>query len=94
MVEDLGLASRFRFHKLRLLQGFLAMRSFRETLRAAAVDGSPPGLRIAESATSGLQAQLVAYCRDRGVALVVLPSPAVLSSAAESRAEFQGGGDR
>ena len=32
MVEDLGVASAFRYHKLRLLHTFVAMRSFRDAL--------------------------------------------------------------
>jgi deoxyribodipyrimidine photolyase-related protein len=118
MVEDLGLASRFRYHKLRLLHCFVAMRAFREALRAAAIpvryfelgdsiglsfwerlkqelalaaaDGFVPELRIAEMPDPGVQAELAAFCQERHVALVVLPSPAFLASAAESRADFEG----
>ena len=32
MVEDIGVASAFRYHKLRLLHTFVAMRSFRDQL--------------------------------------------------------------
>lgn len=117
MVEDLGLASRFRYHKLRLLHCFVAMRAFREALRAAAIpvryfelgdsiglslwerleqeliqaaaDGFDRELRIAELPDPGVQAELAAFCQERQVALVVLPSPAFLASASESRADFE-----
>ena len=37
MIEDLAVASAYRYHKLRLLHTFVAMRSFRDALRAQVV---------------------------------------------------------
>ncbi|NDF15109.1 deoxyribodipyrimidine photolyase [bacterium] len=37
MVEDLGIASHFRYHKLRLLHTFVAMREFRDRLKKAKI---------------------------------------------------------
>ena len=37
MIEDLAVASTYRYHKLRLLHTFVAMRSFRDALRAHAI---------------------------------------------------------
>ena len=38
MVEDLGVASSYRYHKLRLLHTFVAMRHFRDALWERGVD--------------------------------------------------------
>ena len=120
MIEDLGVATTFRYHKLRLLHTFVAMRRFRDALASAGMDvryheleasqqvsfeerlalelqadagfGMPPVLRVAEIPDPAFQVSLESFCRERSVRLEVLPSPAFLSSAAESRATFTGGG--
>jgi deoxyribodipyrimidine photolyase-related protein len=112
MIEDLGVASRYRYHKLRLLHTFVAMRSFRDALdrhaipvrycgletsiglpfwdRVAEELGQEDELRLAEVPDRSFRSQLEGFCRDRGVRLTELPSPAFLESAAESRAWFEG----
>ena len=42
MVEDLGVASAYRYHQLRLLHTFVAMRSFRDLLQEQ-------GLRVSQA---------------------------------------------
>jgi len=127
MVEDLGIASAYRYHQLRLLHTFVAMRAFADQLRrhghqvtygelgesqarpfwqrlaeelgaaaSAATPGlgetgtQPPRLRLSEVADPGFQERLEGFCRERGVELELLPSPAFLESAGESRAWFSG----
>ncbi|NBQ21679.1 MAG: deoxyribodipyrimidine photolyase, partial [Synechococcaceae bacterium WB6_3B_236] len=38
MVEDLGVASAYRYHKLRLLHTFVAMRAFRDALQGQGIE--------------------------------------------------------
>ncbi|MFN7896262.1 MAG: cryptochrome/photolyase family protein, partial [Cyanobacteriota bacterium] len=38
MIEDLGVASSYRYHKLRLLHTFVAMRHFRDSLLQRGVE--------------------------------------------------------
>jgi deoxyribodipyrimidine photolyase-related protein len=117
MIEDLAVASAWRYHQLRLLHTFVGMRSFRDALiaRGLAVryyelpasagvsfwerlaleledERAPSGceLRVAEVADRGFEAQLMRFCGEHSVRLRVLPSPAFLESAAESRAWFEG----
>lgn len=118
MVEDLGIASTHRYHKLRLLHCFTAMRSFRDNLINEGIDihyfeltesletpflirlrqeaakclgpENIPGLRIAEIADPLFQAEIEDFCKQEGIGLEILPSPAFLSSAAESRQDFSG----
>ncbi|MBE9153456.1 cryptochrome/photolyase family protein [Cyanobium sp. LEGE 06113] len=112
MIEDLAVASAYRYHQLRLLHTFVAMRSFRDALsarglavryfelpasegcsfweRLAAELCEDRELRLAEIADRGFEQQLQAFCRERGVQLTLLPSPAFLESVAQSRAWFEG----
>ncbi len=112
MIEDLAVASTYRYHQLRLLHTFVAMRSFRDALnerglavryfelpastgvsfweRLAAELGEGRELQVAEIADRGFEQRLQQFCREQGVRLTVLPSPAFLESVAESRAWFEG----
>ncbi len=118
MLEDLGVASTFRYHKLRLLHTFVAMRSFRDALISKGItvryfelpaskgisfweriglelddpslQSAARELRIAEIPDPAFQQLVEAFCQERSVSLTVLPSPAFLSSSAESRPLFQG----
>jgi deoxyribodipyrimidine photolyase-related protein len=116
MVEDLGIASSYRYHKQRLLHTFVAMRAFADRLRQhghrvsygllsesaqrpfwqrlaeelALAHQVSPWLRISEVADPPFQQQLERFCQERGVRLEILPSPAFLESAADSRAWFNG----
>ena len=125
MLEDLGIASHYRYHRLRLVHTFVAMRAFADALRrhghqlvygelpesrqrpfwqrlaeelnvdpsgaaAEGPEGSAPCLRLSEVPDPGFQRQLERFCQERGVRLEILPSPAFLESAAESRAWFHG----
>lgn len=112
MIEDLAVASTYRYHQLRLLHTFVAMRSFRDALnerglavhyfelpassgvsfweRLAAELGADRELQVAEIADRSFGQRLQQFCREHGVRLTVLPSPAFLESAAESRAWFEG----
>ena len=116
MIEDHGVAKHYRYHQLRLLHTFVAMRSFRDALIAQAIPvryhdlpasiGTPfwsrlllelnalPEadrlLQVAEIADSGFEAALKQVCQQHAVPLQVLPSPAFLESAADSRRWFEG----
>lgn len=118
MIEDLGVATAYRYHQLRLLHTFVAMRSCRDALMARDItvrywelpasrgvsfwqrlaselelcerpEGEPTRLQVAEIADRGFAQALRRFCLERGVELTVLPSPAFLESAAESRAWFE-----
>ncbi|MCP9773761.1 cryptochrome/photolyase family protein [Synechococcus sp. Tobar12-5m-g] len=114
MIEDLAVATAYRYHRLRLLHTFVAMRSFREALRdqgiavsyheleaslvvpfwqrlaaeLTAEPGDGPHLQVAEIADRGFEQRLQAFCREHGVPLTVLPSPAFLEPVAESGTWF------
>ena len=112
MIEDLAVATTWRYHRLRLLHTFVAMRSCRDALRergiavsyheleaslavpfwrrlAAELAGATE-LRVAEVADRRFEAALIRFCAELNVRLTVLPAPAFLESAAESRTWFEG----
>ena len=114
MIEDRGIATSYRYHRLRLLHTFVAMRSFADALRehgvavryhalstAVTIDfwerlqqeleelaPAERTLEMAEIADPGFEQALRQFCDQRGVPLTLLPSPAFLESAAESRQWF------
>lgn len=116
MIEDRQVATRYRYHRLRLLHTFVAMRSFRDALIEHGIEVSyqelsashtssfwqrlsselealPPGercLQVAEIADPAFENAVQSFCDAHGVPLTVLPSPAFLESAAESRGWFAG----
>ncbi|MBC1260788.1 deoxyribodipyrimidine photolyase [Synechococcus sp. BSF8S] len=112
MIEDLAVASTYRYHQLRLLHTFVAMRSFRDALierglvvryfelpasasvsfweRLATELDDGRELQVAEVADRSFEARLQQFCREQGLRLTVLPSPAFLESVADSRTWFEG----
>jgi len=102
MIEDLAVASAYRYHRLRLLHTFVAVRYYelpasaavsfweRLALELAADSAGATELRVAEIADRGFAARLQRFCQGRKLQLSVLPSPAFLESVAESRAWFEG----
>ena len=59
-------------------------------LEGASTHASPPELRMAEIPDPRFQHQIEAFCQQHSVRFTLLPSPAFLSSAEESRNQFQG----
>lgn len=116
MIEDLGIATSYRYHRLRLLHTFVAMRCFADALREHGLDlryhelpasasisfwerltlelealaPAERRLEVAEIADPGFEQALRQFCEQHGVPLTLLPSPAFLESAAESRSWFAG----
>ena len=79
MIEDLAVATAYRYHRLRLLHTFVAMRSFRDALIEGGIDvryfelpaslGLPFWGRLAQE-LAGAKELRVAEIADRGLSLI------------------------